>query len=342
MSGTDDAIETWEISEGDFPSGGSMRERLSFLVNYAVLAPSSHNTQPWLFSIGEAGVDLLADRTRALPIADPDDRSLTISCGAALFNLFIAARHFGLDVSTTLLPDEATPDLLASISVRGRKAPTDEESRLFGAIKARRTNRMPFDKKAVRKDLIEKLKKAARSAGAWLHIAESMDEKERIAALVAEGDRIQAANRQFRRELAAWIHPNRSRSRDGMPGYAFGMGDLASSAGPFLIRTFDWGKGRAAKDKQLASGSPLLAVLGTKGDSAGDWLVAGMALSRVLLLARSEGVWGSYLNQPIEVAELRPRLGELVGEGFPQLLMRMGYGPGVLPTPRRPANEVIL
>jgi hypothetical protein len=29
----------------------------------------------------------LADRTRALPVTDPEDRELTISCGCALFNL---------------------------------------------------------------------------------------------------------------------------------------------------------------------------------------------------------------------------------------------------------------
>jgi hypothetical protein len=48
------------------------------------------------------------------------------------------------------------------------------------------------------------------------------------------------------------------------------------------------------------------------------------------------------LNQPIEVEELRPRLRDLLGEsGFPQLLLRMGYGPEVDPTPRRTLQEVM-
>ena len=39
-------------------------------------------------------------------------------------------------------------------------------------------------------------------------------------------------------------------------------------------------------------------------------------------------------QSPVE--ELRPRLRDLLGEsGFPQLLLRMGYGPEVDPTPRR-------
>ena len=60
----------------------------------------------------------------------------------------------------------------------------------------------------------------------------------------------------------------------------------------------------------------------------------------MLLGARAEGVWASFLNQPIEVPELRPRLRDAIGQsGFPQLLLRMGYGPEVRPTPRWPAEE---
>ena len=71
------------------------------------------------------------------------------------------------------------------------------------------------------------------------------------------------------------------------------------------------------------------------------WLAAGQALARVLLRAGAENVWASYLNQPIELAELRPELCETIGcGGYPQLLLRMGYGPEVRPTLRRPVTEV--
>jgi hypothetical protein len=60
-----------------------------------VLAPSGHNTQPWLFNVSGDAVELHADRTRGLPVVDPEDRALVISCGAALFFLRTAIRHFG-------------------------------------------------------------------------------------------------------------------------------------------------------------------------------------------------------------------------------------------------------
>ena len=34
----------WAITEQDFPVAGSVEEQLRFLLGYAILAPSSHNT----------------------------------------------------------------------------------------------------------------------------------------------------------------------------------------------------------------------------------------------------------------------------------------------------------
>jgi hypothetical protein len=108
--------------------------------------------------------------------------------------------------------------------------------------------------------------------------------------------------------LASWIHPNRSNSRDGIPGYAFGFSDILSLMGPLIIRTFDIGKGQAARDKELVLGSHILFVIGTDSDKAEDWLNTGIVLSNILLYLKNENIWCSYLNQPIEVDEIRRRL----------------------------------
>jgi hypothetical protein len=64
-------LEPWAISEDGYPASTDARERLRFLLGYAVLAPSGHNTQPWLFRMRDQAVELYADRTRALPVVDP-------------------------------------------------------------------------------------------------------------------------------------------------------------------------------------------------------------------------------------------------------------------------------
>jgi hypothetical protein len=240
-------------------------------------------------------------------------------------------------------PEPDNPDLLARVTLGERTAPLPEDEELFHAIPARRTNRQRFADRDVPADILERLRLDAASEGAWLEIVTADRLRHLLADLIARGDEIQAADKRFRRELAAWIHPNRSRSRDGMPGYAFGFGDLLSHAGPALIRTFDWGSRQAARDRQIALGSPVLAVLGTADDRPSAWVVAGQTLARVSLRAAAASVSVSFLNQPIEVRELRPQVVDILGrKGYPQLVLRMGYGPVVNPTPRRPVREVLL
>jgi hypothetical protein len=140
------------------------------------------------------------------------------------------------------------------------------------------------------------LRRAAAEEGAWFHIIEGEEARHTLAQLITEGDRRQWTDKRFRRELSASVHPNRSDRRDGMWGYSFGLGEFMSYAGPFAMRIFDLGKSTAASDRQLATQAPVLAVLGTETDTAAAWLSAGQALARVLLRARAQGVWASFLN----------------------------------------------
>lgn len=329
-----DRLAPWQVSADDFPAGAPLRDQLAFLMRYAILAPSSHNTQPWAFRVTADTVELRADRTRALPVVDPHHRELTISCGAALLNLRLAARRFGLRPIVDALPDRTDPDLLARVRIAGHAPPSGEERRLFEAIPHRHTNRRPFDPRPVPGPVVAALSAAVAAEGAWLAI---LEDKRRVAELIAEGDRRQMSDPRFRRELSRWLIPNRSPRRDGIPGYALGMGNLASSVGPLLVRTLDLGRAQAARDHHLALTAPLLVVLGTPTDTPHDWLTAGQALERLLLTAQAESLQASYLNQPIQVPDLRPTLATLCPrQGHPQLLLRLGPAPPTTPTPRHP------
>lgn len=335
--------DPWEISERPFPKRGKPSDKLRYLLNYAILAPSGHNSQPWLFKIVGDEVELYADRRRALPVCDPEDRELIMACGASLLNLRIALHHFGYASKVRTIPKKAEPDLLARVSFGKRRKPTAEDDLLFQAITQRRTNRMPFEPRNIPEKVLSELEAAASKEGAWLHFVLGENDRNKVADLVAEGDRIQMANPSFRRELAAWMHRNRSVSHDGMPGYALGIEGLTSNLAPIVVRTFDFGEGQAAKDRQLATGSPVLAALGTDANTLESWLSGGQALERVLLRARADDIWASFLNQPIEVPELLAKLRDTLGvKGFPQLLLRLGYGRNVKPTPRKTPGEVLM
>jgi nitroreductase len=332
------------VSEGDFPAAGTSAEQLCFLLNYAILAPSEYNTQPWLFKVSERTAELYADRSRRLPIVDPEDRELTISCGAALFNLRVALRQFGYTDEVEVLARPDAPNALARVSLGRTREATEEDHQLFQAIQHRLTNRQAFNPREVPSALLATLSEQAEGEGAWFHVVRREETRRILTNLIMIGDRLQWADKQFRRELAAWARPPHDKERqDGLPGYTQSKGSFASSISPFFIRTFDMGDEEAIKDHLLAAGSPVLAVLGTFNDTWWDWLAAGQAAQKLLLYACAEGVQGSFFNQPIELAPLRSILRDLIGRGgFPQLVLRLGYGPAVPPTPRRSVSEVLL
>lgn len=316
-------------------SENAWKEKARWIVGRAVLAPSSHNTQPWRFRLSVSAIDLYADRTRALPVNDPDDRELAMSCGCALMNVRVAAASQGLSVQVRLFPKPEESDFLARASLSLPSCSVAQEGQLVEFIARRRTYRKRFAPRDVSETLLDQLKEAARQENTHLLPLTCQETRKQAADLVAEGDKVQWSNRSWRHELAAWMHP-KSRG-DGLTIPA-----LASPVIRLIVRTIDMGKSVGARNRQIAGASPVLAVLSTDRDQPIDWLHAGQALQRVLLLGCKHGLQASYLNQPIQVASVRLRLRTVVGNGFPQTLLRIGYPLNeVSPAPRRKLDEVI-
>lgn len=343
-----------EVSDKNFPRSGSGREKLLFLLNYAVLAPSILNAQPWRFRVSDDAISVFADRSRLLSVADPDGRELTISCGAALFNLRIAARSFGYDCDVEILPSSEEPDLLAEVRVRPGPEPTDFDRQMRAAILRRRTVRSRFDDKLLTEDLHKEMAEAARVEGAECTFAHETERKQRVGALVAEAERTHLGDAAFRDELRSWLAQRRTEDHEAMREAYSRMGvpaghtpesrehrDQLLLTAALTARQFANAESTAASRRAMAEASPALALLTTAQDTRKNWLAAGQAMQRVLLLATSAGASASYLNPPIEIACLRLRLPEIFGvKGYPQVLLRLGYAGAISPTPRRPLDEV--
>lgn len=331
----------WAIDERQFPADGTMRAKLEYLVHYAILAPSTHNSQPWLFRVRDEALELFTDSKRRLPVVDPDARELVISCGAALGMLDCAARHFGYLPQISLLPEGRNPDLLGRLRLTGHYEPGEDENRRFRAIAERRTTRLAFQRRVPSQSVLISLAGLARRRAVELHLITEKSEREIIADLIAEADHLQMDDPKFREELADWMHSNRAKTRDGMSDAAMGMPDTLSAASALVVRTFDVGGGLAARNRQLASGSPIIGILATAEDTQFEWLMAGMALAEILLEATADGLCTAYLNQPVELPSLRFQLRQFGVTGVPQLLLRLGYGAQVPHAPRRELRHVI-
>lgn len=88
----------WDIDPDDFSRDGSDADRLRFLVRYALLAPSTRNTQPWRFRVNADGVELHLDLSRWQRIADADQRDMLaqVCAGQVVERLYLAATLRGL------------------------------------------------------------------------------------------------------------------------------------------------------------------------------------------------------------------------------------------------------
>ena len=305
---------------------------LDALVAEAVRAPSVLNTQPWRFVVDGAALLLYADRSRQLTALDPDGRELTISCGAALTYLRIAARHAGWDATVFPFPVEGEADLVAGITFEPTTRPRGDD-RLFRALALRRTNRQPFTGTPVPAAVTSEVVEAVSKEGALLRVLTSPKKKDALASLVAAGIIEQGQDPEVVAEIGAWLRPSRDPRPDGVRDSAQGVWDRRAS-----LRTPP--SSVAAYKGRLIQEAPAVLVLSTAVDEPPEWLAAGQALARALVVAADRGLAASYANEPVEVDSLRGRVADLTGGGAPQVVFRLGY-PEVEPaTPRRFARDV--
>ena len=323
----------WIIDEADFYEIEDARAQKEFLLRYAVLAPSGHNTQPWTFRILEEAVEVRPDYTRRLPIADPADRELMISIGAAITNLRVAAAHFGFE-STVLYANDG-----AVIALRETCNPDESLRALFPAITQRHTNRTEFERRPIDPEILERICAVVDESELTRFIAPT--ERTRTGELVEEADRRLLADEKWRTELAEWVRPNEGPEVDGMTGDAFGIPGPLSAFAPWLVRNFDLGDARGKHDRMLAENAAGLIVV-TSDEDPTALMRAGETLERLLLVLTSLGVQYAFLNQPVQIAELRRELWSIIRTPRPpQLLLRIGYAPRVrLAMPRRPVTAV--
>lgn len=334
-------LDEWTVRDEDYPADGSNADKLRFLVRYAILAPSEHNVQPWRFVLGDEHLELHRDERRKLPAIDPDGRELTISCGAALYNLRLAARHFGNLTHVDLCPYPSDPELLAVVRLIEGNDPSEDEEDQFKAIARRHTNRRAFFDKDVPETVVPALVDAVEQEHAWLHVLDER-QKRNAARLVFEGDRLQESDRSFRRELGRWLQPNSSQRRNGIPTHAFGIEGMSSYIRPVTMQWLGWGDDHPYEDRELAEDTPLMVVVGSEADDRASWIRAGQALEHLLLRACADGLCASWFNQPVEVPALRRQLADMLHhDGVPQLLLGLGYGFLADPTPRMSVDSVL-
>ena len=323
-----------------------MRLDFNELIEFAILAPSGHNTQPWKFSAQNNVIRIFPDLRRRLTVVDPDDHALYISLGCALENLMITAKHKGLKGIIDYFPSEEKSECLrVTLSSTGDSGDKD----LFEAIPVRQSNRSLYDQKVIPADHMQKLIDANLFDSVAIKTFDTNAEDiEQIIELVKEGNRIQFRDQQFVEELLSWIRFTKKEAmtnRDGLTAEVMGFPYVPRWFGRIILKTMAKPESEASKtEKQIRSSSLLMLFIGNKHDKK-HWIDVGRSFERVALTATSMGLAHAHVNMPCEVESVREKLAAQLGlknNQQPLLLIRFGYAKEVPRSPRRPVKEIIL
>jgi hypothetical protein len=337
----DPRTTAWQIDESEFYELESFREQVVFMLRYAVLAPSSHNTQPWMFRVTDTGVEVFADYSQRLSVIDPDDRELVMSVGAAITNLRVAAAWFGFETTVTYQPRPEQSVPVATVEIRETCLPDTKTGRLFPAIRRRHTNRSAFTSAAIAPDAVAAICDVIDAYPETLHVLRQQHHAA-VTELVTEADRELMARPAVRAELADHL-----RKRDGVEGDGLCTDAINVNAplgvASWVVRNFNLGDVQAERDRDRIDKSAVTVVV-TADDDRASLLQAGEILERLLLTIALNSLQYTFVNQPAEVPEIRKRLQSLaLTSRMPQLMVCVGVASEtVRPAPRRPVNAVVI
>lgn len=339
------ALAPWNTA-----AGGSDKDVRLYALSHAILAPNPHNRQPWIADVRTPGeVTLRVDRTRVLPQTDPFNRQITIGLGCFLELLVIAAAERRVAVELELFPDGEDPrQLTAGRIAVARFGPPGSAvpDALFGQILARRSNKEPYDTtRKVASQVIERVLAAARTAGS----AGSAEQASiaRLRALTHDALALEVAIPRTYRESVDLMRIGRAeveRNPDGidLSGPLFdslalvGLMDRAALADP-ASDAFKQGLAAVLANTDTAMGH-IWTV--TPDNTRKTQIAAGRDWVRLNLAATREGLAIQPLSQALqeypEMTPLRDQVHALLAPagGVVQMLARVGYGPGVSPSPR--------
>ena len=330
------ASSPWRLLPDRFPVMLPKQEQLKFLLQYAILAPSTKNTQPWGFSVGEDTIGIFADLSRWQPVADRGRRELYMSLGCALENLLVAIEDFGFAHSVKYHPHSTNDELAATVTVHPGGDRSGYRTGLsLSSITERRTHHGLYANEPVTAASRERLLHCCGDLGLRIDLTEDTAIQARVIELNLHANEMEFADPAFRKELGYWVGQG-----------VFGTPRVLAKLGQVLLSRVNFGRAIGKRNTAVLASAPLIGLIGANSDDRPTQVRAGQALERVWLHATSMGLALQPMSQALEIPALRAELGAVISDGgwIAQQVFRVGYPIRAVPrhTPRRPLDEVLL
>ncbi len=332
--------QAWQIDFGEFDRQTNQTGQLRFLLKFAVLASSSHNSQPWKFQIAPGKIYLLPDFDRALPHSDQNHRQLFISLGCALENLLVAADYYGFETSWVY----QETDYAIEVSLNRVREHAGNDAHLVFAIPKRHTNRNKYLEKLPDESFLTKLKNYS-IPNSEISFIKDKETKNKIAEIVSEALTAAMDDKLFRRELSEYLKPNITDSPVGMPASGFGIPTPVSLVASTLIRYINMNKLTKKQDTELLKEhTPVFGIISTSQDNIKFWIEAGKLYQKIALSAEQEGLKTAPMAAAIQIGDFYKELQQTLQiMQRPQVFFRIGYSSKqTQPTPRIFAEELVI
>lgn len=294
------------------------------LLNYARLAPSVHNAQPWRFIVEGDSISVAVASERMLDSGDPTSRESWISFGICLETLLQAAEGLGMKAEITQVQGASFSDIIATVQVTPNTQ--DQQPAILNALKKRQTYRERMEPAAIPSDLIKTCEQAMSNLdGVSVFFMQDKAAIRKVGEYTFKAMSLALSSPGFRDELYHLVHYNWSPARTGMHGYTQGEGAFGSIFGKLSIKLGIGLATKARHDQQRVNDASALVFIGTNGDVPSFWLSAGRGYLRVALEITKSGLAQGTLAAPIEAASFHEDIEKMLGTTARlQTMLRIG------------------
>lgn len=314
---------------------------MRLVAEFAALAPSVHNTQPWRFVACPDALEIHLDPERGLEYLDSSGRQMYLSCGVAAEFARLAIRSLGIACTVRLLPDPAQDTLVAKLVLGYAESLTPAEQRLIDAVPRRYTDRGPYTDEPVSRQLVQQLREAATERRCWLRALDRPDDRLAAIRLLETAEAAEASDEMYRQEIDQW--QRFGPASDGIPVDRRTEWHAQNRVSDIPLRDF-CGFGR---HPHPGPGTPpsverdTIILLGSDHDDRLSWLRAGRALADVLLVLTDAELVSQPLGPALDLPATRTQLRLALGlVGYPQMMLRIGHGLRTPVTGRRCVDEM--
>ncbi len=307
-----------------------LKEDERAILYLASLAPSGHNTQPWMVKYLEPYHWIIAnDKSKWLPAVDPTQRETILSLGAFCQNLEYAAANKSYNCQFNLLASTNQDENVIEIKLYKQ---TNLPAYDITKIKQRRTVRSNYLNDGLKKEDISFLVDNERD---FFHfIPNTTKEHNWLNEQTIEANRVQAYRDDAQKELAHWIRFSGKDAEKYSDGLTMAGMEIEGIPG-WVMRNFYEKEDVLKKSfreqsidkvkKQVAQSAGWLLIT-SKDNLTATLIETGKRMQRLFLKVREKNIAIHPMTQILEEVVTSQQLNQSIGISDPvQFILRTGY-----------------